>query len=228
MGTNAWRNEQEWPLARTRYTPYYLHGAAPANTASGGGILRTSAPEAGEPADTFTYDPDDPVPTAGGAMLGFHAGSAPQKTIESRTDVLVYSTELLEGDVEVTGPIALILWVSTTAPCTDFTAKLVDVFPDGSAWNISEGIVRRRDDQTATASSARGAFEIRIDLWPTSAVLQKGHRLRLEVSSSNYPRFDRNPNTGGIIAIETAPVKATQTVRHNADSPSRLILPIIP
>jgi uncharacterized protein len=228
MGTNAWRNEQEWPLARTRYTPYYLHGAAPANTDSGGGILRTSAPEADEPADTFTYDPDDPVPTAGGAMLGFHAGSARQKTIESRTDVLVYSTEPLEGDVEVTGPIALILWVSTTAPCTDFTAKLADVFPEGSAWNISEGIVRRRYDQPATASSARGAVEIRIDLWPTSAVFQKGHRLRLEVSSSNYPRFDRKPNTGGIIALETAPVKATQTVRHNADSPSRLILPIIP
>src|SRR5258708_4005465 len=132
IGTNAWRDEQEWPLARTRYTPYYLHGASPANMASGGGTLRAAPPEPDEPADTFAYDPSDPVPTAGGAMLGSHAGSARQEAIESRADVLVYSTETLENDLEVTGPIELILYVATTAPCTDFTGKLVDVFPDGS------------------------------------------------------------------------------------------------
>ncbi len=123
----------------------------------------------------------------------------------------------------MTGPIELYLYVTTTARCTDFTGKLVDVFPDGSAWNVSEGILRRRFDEQPA-----GSTEIKIDLWPTSTVFKKGHRIRLEVSSSNYPRFDRNPNTGGIIAVETAPVKATQTVRHDADSPSRLILPIIP
>jgi hypothetical protein len=228
IGTNAWRDEQEWPLARTRYTPYYLHGSGPANTSSGRGTLTTSRPAAGEPPDTFTYDPHDPVPTAGGAMLGFNKGSAGQEAIESRPDVLVYSTELLESDLEVTGPIELILCVSTTAPCTDFTGKLVDVFPDGSPWNISEGVLRRRYDEHPTDGVPAGSTEIRIDLWPTSTVFKKGHRLRLEVSSSNYPRFDRNPNTGGNIAIETAPVKVTQTVRHDADSPSRLILPVIP
>jgi putative CocE/NonD family hydrolase len=223
IGTGAWRDELEWPLARTRYTPYYLHGNRPANSASGSGILRLSRPKAGEPPDTFIYDPHNPVATAGGAMLGYGAGSARQEEIESRPDILVYSTEPLETDLEVTGPIELLLYVSTTAQCTDFTAKLVDVFPDGSAWNISEGILRRRYDE-----SPHGGTEIKINLWPTSAVFKKGHRVRLEVSSSNYPRFDRNPNTGGIIAIETNSVKAKQTVCHDADSPSRLILPIIP
>lgn len=227
FGANAWRDEQEWPLARTRYTPYYLHGG-PANTISGGGILRTSAPETDEPVDVFAYDPNDPVPTAGGAMLrGLQSGSAHQEALESRPDVLVYSTEPLESDLEVTGPLELVLYVSTTAPCTDFTGKLVDVFPDGSAWNISDGILRRRYDRQR-GDDEPGSTKIKIELWPTSVIFKKGHRLRLEVSSSNYPRFDRNPNTGGVIAEETAPVKATQTIRHDAGSPSRLILPVIP
>jgi hypothetical protein len=161
-------------------------------------------------------------------MLGFNAGSARQETIEARSDVLVYSTEKLQSDLEVTGPIELVLYVATTVSCTDFTGKLVDVFPDGSAWNISDGILRRRYDKHRTGGEPAGSIEIRIQLWPTSAVFKKGHRLRLEVSSSNYPRFDRNPNTGADIATETATVKARQTVRHDADSPSQLILPVIP
>lgn len=228
MGTNVWRNEKEWPLARTTYVPYYLHGTRPANTLSGGGILREVPPEADEPPDTFLYDPRDPVPSAGGAMLGPDAGSARQEAIESRADVLVYSTAPLENDLEVTGHIELILYVSTLVPCTDFTGKLVDVFPDGSAWNVSDGIVRRRYDERAKDEAGHGTTEIRLALWPTSAVFEKGHRLRLEVSSSNYPRFDRNPNTGGTLASETALIEARQTVRHDAGCPSRLILPIIP
>ncbi len=228
IGADSWRDEQEWPLARTRYTPFYLRSTGPANTASGGGALKMSPPNRDEPPDTFTYDPDDPVPTAGGAVLGSNAGSARQEAIESRPDVLVYSTEPLASAIEVTGPITLILCVSTTAPCTDFTGKLVDVFPDGSAWNISEGVVRRHYAAHGANGAAAGTTEIRIDLWPTSALFKKSHRLRLEVSSSNFPRFDRNLNTGGIIAIETARVTCTQTIRHDLDSPSRLILPIIP
>ncbi|MDB5334615.1 MAG: CocE/NonD family hydrolase, partial [Planctomycetaceae bacterium] len=224
IGTNQWRDEQEWPLARTRYTPYYLQSNGPANTASGKGILTTSRPPHGQPADSFTYDPHDPVPTAGGAMLGSDAGAAPQFAVEARDDVLVYSTEPLTDDLEVTGPIKLILHVATTALCTDFTGKLVNVFPDGSAWNVSEGILRRNFTQPSNA----GNTEITIDMWPTSTVFKKGHRLRLEVSSSNYPRFDRNPNTGKQIAKETEPVSATQTVFHDAEATSRLILPIIP
>jgi putative CocE/NonD family hydrolase len=228
IGKNVWRDEEEWPLARTVYTAFYLHSDGEANSVLGNGVLNSSPPEIDNSPDSFVYDPNDPVPTAGGAMLGFDAGCARQEIIESRSDVLVYSTEPLASDLEITGPIELILYVSTTAPSTDFTGKLVDVFPDGSAWNISEGILRRRYDEHPTSGAAVPGTEIRIDLWPTSTVFKKGHRLRLEVSSSNYPRFDRNPNTGRTIALETAPVPATQTVRHDANFPSRLILPVIP
>jgi uncharacterized protein len=222
MGTHRWRDEQEWPLARTRYTPYYLHSGGNANTAAGDGALTPTAPAADEPADTFVYDPRDPAPTAGGAMLGFNAGVERQNAAEARTDVLVYTTGPLDEDLEVTGPIELILHVSTSAPCTDFTGKLVDVLPDGSAYNVSDGILRRRYEQRPGE-----ATEIKIDLWPTSTVFLKGHRIRLEVSSSNYPRFDRNPNTGRPVATETAPTPAHQTVHHGTGVPSRVILPLI-
>jgi hypothetical protein len=221
MGTHQWRDEQEWPLARTRYTPYYLHSKGQANTAAGDGTLSQTAPTDNQPTDTFIYDPRDPAPTAGGAMLGQGAGIVPQNDVEARPDVLVYTTAALDDDLEVTGPIHLTLHVATSAPCTDFTAKLVDVYPDGSAYNISDGILRRRYER------ADASTEIKIVLWPTSNVFLKGHRIRLEVSSSNYPRFDRNPNTGGPIATETTPITATQTVRHTALSPSRLVLPIV-
>src|SRR5262249_27987538 len=159
----------------------------------------------------------DPVPTAGGAMLGIDVATARQNAVEARSDVLVYSSEPLIRDLEVTGPVELILYVATTAPCTDFTGKLVDVFPDGSAWNVSDGILRRRYDPRVTEGASPGYTEITIELWPTSTLFKTGHRLRLEVSSSNYPRFDRNPNTGRPIAEETAPVPASQTIRHDAE-----------
>jgi putative CocE/NonD family hydrolase len=242
MGIHEWRDEQEWPLARTQYTSFYLHSAGNANTAAGDGTLTRSAPYAREPADVFVYDPHRPVPSAGGAMLDFKlpglipvwagaddasaiaaAGIARQNGIEARDDVLVYTTNPLEEPLEITGPIQLILYVSTSAPSTDFSGKLVDVFPDGSAYNISDGIVRRNYDQ----QSGEGT-EIHIDLWPTSTVVLTGHQIRLEVSSSNFPRFDRNPNTGGEIATETHPITAAQTIFHTDTYPSRLILPLIP
>ena len=228
MGKNEWRTEQEWPLARTHYTPYFLSSGGAANGIAGNGILTPDAPVVDEPSDAYDYDPRNPVPTAGGAMIGAAAGIARQNEIEARRDVLVYTTSALQQDVEVTGPISLILYVSTTARSTDFTAKLVDVHTDGSAYNISEGILRRHyDDPGSTARPIR-THEIRIDLWPTSMVFFKGHRIRLEVSSSNFPRFDRNPNTGNSIATETRPVVANQTVLHGLQYPSRLILPIVP
>jgi putative CocE/NonD family hydrolase len=211
QGVHRWRDEEEWPLARTRWTPYYLGGA---------GRL-TADPPADEPPDTFVYDPRDPVPTAGGAMLGPGAGVARQDAIEARSDVLVYSTPPLTEDVEVTGPVRLVLHVATTAPATDFTGKLVDVDEGGAAVNVCDGILRR------TYSPGR-ADEITVELWPTSMVFRKGHRVRLEVSSSNYPRFDRHPNTGRPAATEAGPVAATQTVFHDAGRPSRLILPVVP
>ncbi|MBA4192057.1 MAG: hydrolase [Planctomycetaceae bacterium] len=225
MGTHRWRDEQEWPLARTQYTPYYLSSGGRANTSGGDGSLSRDAATVPQPADTFVYDPRNPVPTAGGAMLGPDAGTRPQASVESRPDVLVYTTEPLPDDLEVTGPVSLVLHVSTTATCTDFTGKLVDVYPDGTAFNVSDGILRRRYEKSVGESPAT---EITIDLWPTSTVFLKGHRIRLEVSSSNYPRFDRNPNTGRAVATERHPLTAMQTIWHGPTTPSRLILPVIP
>ena len=222
MGQNIWRDEQEWPLARTVYTPYYLRGKGKANSAAGDGKLELMPSTLLESPDTYVYDPKNPVPTAGGTMLGPQGGIALQNTIEKRADVLVYTTPPLDEDIEVTGPIQLVLYVRTTAPNTDFTAKLVDVHSDGSAYNISEGILRR--DYKVTDQPV----EIQIDLWPTSMVFLKRHRIRLEISSSNYPRFDRNPNTGRTIATEEESIAATQTIYHDDQFLSRLILPIIP
>jgi putative CocE/NonD family hydrolase len=222
MGEGVWRDEQEWPLARTQYTPYYLHSAGHANTAQGDGRLLMTPPSFHEPPDEYVYDPSKPVPSAGGAMMGSRGGIARQNGVEDRPDVLVYTTPPLEESLEVTGPIQLTLYVSTSAPHTDFTAKLVDVHPDGSAYNVSEGIDRR------SYQGMNQPVELQIALWPTSMVFLKGHRIRLEVSSSNYPRFDRNPNTGRPIATETHPVVATQKIYHSQDAPSRLMLPLIP
>jgi uncharacterized protein len=222
MGKNIWRDEQEWPLKRTHYKNYYLHSDGKANSSHGNGVLNLTPPSTNESIDTYIYNPLNPVPSAGGTMLGPSAGTERQNKIEAREDVLVYTTAPLTEDVEVTGPISLIFHVSTTAPNTDFTAKLVDVYPDGSAYNISEGILRKKYQNLSQPT------QIQIELWPTSQVFFQGHRIRLEVSSSNYPRFDRNPNTGGEIATEFQPVTATQNVHHNRDIPATLILPIVP
>jgi hypothetical protein len=228
MGKNQWRNEQEWPLARTQYVPYFLSSGGTANSANGDGTLSAVAPSAAAAPDSYIYDPLHPVPTAGGAMIGPAAGIARQNDVEGRQDVLVYTTSLLSQDTEVTGPILLILYVSTTAPDTDFTAKLVDVQPDGSVFNISEGILRRAYQDAQGPAASERVQEIHIELSPTSVVFFKGHRIRLEVSSSNFPRFDRNPNTGDNIASEVKAVSAKQTVMHDSEYPSRLILPVIP
>jgi uncharacterized protein len=225
MGKNQWRSENEWPLSRARFTPFYLGGAGRANTAAGDGTLSTTLPITDEPSDEYLYDPRNPVPTAGGAMIGGAAGIASQNPVESRTDVLVYTTLPLAGDVEVTGPVKLVLYISTSAPNTDFTAKLADVHPNGSAYNVTDGILRRSYSAPMAGSSTH---EIEIELWPTSMVFFKGHRIRLEVSSSNFPRFDLNPNTNTDPATETRPAMAAQIVHHGLSCPSRLILPIIP
>ena len=225
MGEHVWRDEQEWPLARTRYTSYFLRSGGNANSIDGDGSLSTEPPTPDEPPDRYAYDPLDPAPSAGGAMIGPDAGIALQNAIETRPDVLVYSTPVLESDLEVTGPLTLILYVSTSAPNTDFVGKLVDVHPDGSAFNVSDGILRSGFQPRHERSSPA---RIEIDLWPTSMLFRKGHRLRLEVSSSSFPRYDRNPNTGGPIAAERHPVTAEQVVFHDPSATSHLRLPIIP
>jgi putative CocE/NonD family hydrolase len=226
MGENIWRDEQEWPLARARPTAFYFRGAGPANSADGDGRLSPEPPDAAEPPDSFTYDPQDPVPSRGGAMLGPRAGMAPQNDVETRRDVLVYSSTPLTQDLEVTGPVSATLHIGTTAPSTDFTVKLVDVDPAGKAYNVTDGILRRA--YPAAEEKPAPTYEIKIDLWPTSMLFRKGHRIRVEVSSSNFPRYDRNPNTGRDISTETSPVTAMQTVYHSPGRLSHILLPVIP
>lgn len=221
MGENVWRDEQAWPLARARYTPFYLHGSGKANGLQGDGSLLLEVP-AKSVKDTYHYDPANPVPSRGGAILGPRAGIMKQNDVETRDDVLVYSTEYLEDDMEVTGPISAMLYVQTSATNTDFTVKLVDVHPNGNAYNISDGILRRSYTKDSEP------VEIKVELWPTSILFKRGHKIRIEISSSNFPRYDRNLNTGGDISKETSPVVAVQTLHHSLAMPSRIILPVIP
>lgn len=223
MGKNQWRTEREWPLARTRYTPFYLQSEGHANSSSGDGLLSLNSRTLRQPADTFEYDPRNPVPAAGGPMFGPAAGIQRQNEIECRSDVLVYSTEPLQNDVEVTGPVKADLFVDTSEKCTDFTAKLVDVYPDGSAYNVCDGIKRLDPGEVQFAPR-----RIAVDLYPTSIAFLKGHRIRLEISSSNFPRFDANPNTGGFIPAAMTCRTAKQVIYHDAHHPSALVLPVIP
>ncbi len=231
MGRNAWRWENEWPLARTRYTAYYLHSAGHANSASGDGILSREAPE-DELADRFDYDPADPVPTVGGQSLSSaNTGPRDRRGVECRDDVLVYDTETLAADVEVTGPVELRLFAASDALDTDFTATLVDVYPDGRAIHITEGIVRARFRESFREPrliSPGAVVKYRIVLWETSNVFKAGHRIRLEVSSSNFPRFDRNLNTGNVPGLDEEMRVARQTIHHTVKYPSHLLLPVIP
>jgi uncharacterized protein len=226
MGENVWRDEQEWPLARARPTKYFLRGGGHANTARGDGLLSLEPPVDIEPSDTYVYDPRNPVPSLGGAMLSTRAGIREQSNLERRADVLIYSTEPLSTDVEVTGPVSTTLYVETTAASTDFTVKLVDVHPDGKAFNVSDGILRRLYSKADGAAAAVEA--ITIELWPTGMLFKQGHRIRIEVSSSNFPRYDRNTNTGRDEATDDSPVVAMQTIHHSTQELSSILLPIVP
>ena len=229
-GNGRWRHENEWPLARTHYTRYYLHSDGSANTRSGDGTLSTVPPGA-EPPDRYVYDPADPAPTLRGNTLMIPHGVADQRSTEERGDVLVYTSEPLEQDLELTGPIKVQLFAASSAVDTDFTAKLVDVRPDGYAQNIQDGIIRARYRSSArqpTFITPGQVYEYTIDLWATSQVFKAGHRLRVEISSSNFPRFDRNPNTGAPLGEDTRLETAEQTVQHRADYPSHIVLPVIP
>ena len=230
MGENRWRDEREWPLARTRYTPYYLGSGGRANSARGDGTLGPTMP-GGESADRFVHDPNDPVPTRGGNTLILAMGVQDQRPVEAREDVLVYTTAALDAPLEVTGPLIVTLYAASSAPDTDFTAKLVDVHPDGFAQNLADGIVRARYRRSRTTPTplAPGAVEqFTIDLWATSHIFLPGHRLRLDIASSNFPRFDRNLNTGEDPATGTRWEVAQQTIFHDARYPSHIMLPVIP
>jgi putative CocE/NonD family hydrolase len=234
MGVDSWCDKDEWPPERTRATRYYLHSAGHAASLAGDGSLGTETPQTESP-DTYVYDPADPVPTVGGPLCCDSAHLAPgprdQRSVENRTDVLVFSTSPFEKNFEVTGPISLELFVSTSAVDTDFTGKLVDVGPDGFAQNLTEGILRaryRNSQGKPELMNPGEVYRLTIDLWATSNVFRAGHRLRLEVSSSNFPRFDRNLNTGQSPESGTRSVKARNTVYHNREHPSALLLPVVP
>jgi hypothetical protein len=231
MGRNVWRGEHEWPLARTQWTKFYLHSDGCANSLNGDGTL-TTTPPASEPHDAFTYNPDDPVPTLGGqSMFIENTGPKNRRPVEQRADVLVYSTAPLAQPVEVTGPIMLTLYAASSAPDTDFTATLVDVHPDGKAIHLCEGIVRarfRESYERPTLIEPSKVYEYTFSLWETSNIFEAGHCIRLEVSSSNFPRFDRNLNTGHTPGLDAELRVAQQAIYHNVQQSSHLTLPVIP
>lgn len=234
MGINQWRTEKDWPIPDTKYTEYFLHSSGTANTAEGNGSLSLVKPQ-DESSDIYVYDPMNPVPTIGGQVIlpGENTwGPRDQQEIEQRKDVLVYTTPTLTDSVEVTGNITLRLFISSDAPDTDFAAKLVDVFPDGRAIILTNGILRtayRNSFKQAEPMKKGEVYELNINMLATSNVFLPGHKIRLEVSSSNFPQFARNSNTGRSIAEESAEQyrKATNVIYHSAEHPSRLILPII-
>jgi putative CocE/NonD family hydrolase len=234
IGPNIWREEHEWPLARTFYRNLYLGGDGQANTAAGDGILSFEPPHKAKP-DHFIYDPVQPVPTTGGSICCnarvLPPGSLDQSAIERRNDVLVYTSAPLLKDLEVTGPVRALLYVATSANDTDFTAKLVDVTPSNTPLLVTDGILRMRYRLSLAQPSfvkSNMPYQVMIDAGVTSWVFAAGHRIRLEISSSNFPRFDRNLNSTGNNADLDRSLKAAQTVFHEKKYPSGLILPAIP
>lgn len=234
MGSGIWRDEHEWPLARTRFTPFYLDSRGQANSAAGDGELRAAFGK-DHPPDHFTYNPKTPVPTMGGAICCnprlLPPGPLDQRSVEQRRDVLVYTSNPLNEETEVTGPIGATLYIATSANDTDFTAKLVDVFPDGRALLVTDGVARLRYRMSLSKPvfvKRNAIYQIHIDAGVTSWVFLPRHRIRLEVSSSNFPRFDRNLNSSRPNAEETVMNTASQTVFHERRYPSVLVLPVIP
>jgi putative CocE/NonD family hydrolase len=234
MGANRWREADSWPPAEAETVAFYLHSRGQANTRFGNGSLTTGKPEGEQTADQYRYDPADPVPSLGGHSCcspdSAPIGPADQASVEDRADVLYYATPPLEQDMEVTGPVSVELHASSSAVDTDFTAKLVDVHPDGKAYNLANGIIRAsmRDSlERRTPLEPGKVTRYTIDLGPTSAVFQRRHRIALEISSSNFPHYDRNLNNGTLDGAGT-PVVAEQRVLHDPANPSRLLLSVMP
>jgi putative CocE/NonD family hydrolase len=226
MGDNVWRNENEWPLARTKYTKYYFHSGGQSNSSLGNGFLSTELPYEEQP-DVYLYDPRNPVvfnPPGLQFLLD-------QQDLEKRADILVYTSAPLETDLEVTGPIQIKLWGASSAVDTDFTGKLVDVWPNGKAYNLVDGLIRARYRLSVVEPSLiepGRIYEYSITLGNTSNLFKAGHRIRVEISSSNFPRYDRNLNTGHPIGQDAEIVTALQTIYHDRKCPSYILLPVIP
>jgi putative CocE/NonD family hydrolase len=233
MGSNRWQSADSWPPPNAEGVEYYLDSHGNANTLHGDGVLTPQAPE-GERFDAFAYDPFDPVPSNGGNVCctgnAVRGGALDQQEMEEREDILVYTTEPFEDGVEVTGAIDVTLYVSSDVKDTDFTVKIIDVYPDGTAYNLDETIqrVRYREGYEAPVFMEPGeVYEVKLGPMSTSNFFAPGHRIRIEVSSSNFPRFTRNLNTGGRIWDETEGVVAHNVVHHSPQYPSKIRLPIV-
>ena len=233
MGANEYRQEDDWPPPQAHATKYFLHSNGHANSLRGDGSLSTSTPKS-EPPDNYVYNPGNPVPTIGGPLCcdeeHMEPGPRDQRPAENRDDVVVYSIGPLAQDLEVTGPVTADLFVKSSAIDTDFTGKLVDVGPDGFARDLTEGILRMRyraSQEHSELMNPGQIYEITVDLWATSNVFLRGHSLRLEISSSNFPRFDRNMNTGEETRSARNFVPATNMILHDTQHPSALILPVV-
>ena len=237
-----WMDTDAWPLPEARPTPFYLHGD---------GTLSQSAPAEEGAGTTFTFDPTHPVPTLGGNVSArvkdgaydqrerpdFVGSRPPWLPLKARDDVVVFQTDPLEEDTPVAGPIVVKLWVASSAVDTDFTVKLVDVyppsadFPSGFDMNLTDGVVRmsyRNGRTTRDLITPGSVYEVTIEPFPTANVFKKGHRIRVDISSSNFPRWDVNPNTGEPLARNRRWLSADNTVFHDAVRPSQVVLPVLP
>ncbi len=222
-GENVWMSENQWPPAKMIHIPYYLRSE---------NGLSMQAPRHAESAHTFKYDPRDPSPTLGGTILMhpvFIPGPRDQRVKDTRTDILRFQCPVLDKGLRLAGPVKLYFWASSSACDTDFTASLLDVYPDGRVFNLSEGIIRARlrNGRQPDYLQPDTPYEFTIDLWSIAHVFSSGHRIRLDISSSNFPRWDRNLNTGPE-ALPDAFQVAEQRILHDPRHPSRLVLPILP
>ena len=230
MSENVWRDENEWPIARTQWTKYYLHSNGKANTLSGDGTLSTAIPTL-EPTDSYSYDPAKPVTYITDASFAQIGGPDDYRAVEERADVLVYTSESLTDDLEVCGPIRVRLAAASSARDTDFMAKLIDVWPNGFAQRLTDGMVRARFREGMDRPSLiqpGQVYDYDLDLWNTCQLYRKGHRFRLEISSSAFPKYDRNLNTGEALGHTTRMQVAEQKIYHDRDHESYVILPIVP
>ncbi len=230
MGSNQWVDEQEWPMTRTRYTKFYLHGSGRANSVYGDGKLSTDKPQS-EKSDQYTYDPDAPVPFITEPSFAQIGGPDDYRPIERRDDVLVYTGDPVTHDTEVCGPIKVTLYAASTATDTDYTAKLIDVWPNGFAERLSDGIVRARfrsgmDREELIQPGT--IYEYQIEAWNTCQMFKAGHHIRVEISSSAFPKYPRNLNTGEPLGRSNKSLTAQQTIYHDAQHPSHVTLPIVP
>ena len=224
MGVNKWRDEQNWPVPGTTLTPWYLLP---------GGKLAPNAPAAGDASSSYRYDPNDPVPTTGGNNCCGSptiAGPVDQAPLDARKDIVRFTSDALTAPVTIAGKVTMDLHATTDGKDTDWMVKLVDVYPDGKAYPMAEGILRARYRDgldKPTMLTPGQAYRYTVDMIGTAVVFQPGHRIRVDITSSNFPQFDRNLNTGDPLGKGTKPRVAQQTIHHSAARPSAIVLPVV-